>query len=582
LKISKYKEAEFLEKVYGKLPIALHLPKEKNSLAIGDLKTTLEEIKAIALEKDAVFDYLVEVYNEDLRFRLKKLRAFERVLIPQLQEAFKHSFESKRKQLQFVLKISEKRLQFLSFQPSADEKKQSLSQFQSEVTLYKTEFLSKIPSTFFFNRSFKTLLPFPNRARHAYILGASGSGKTEFLKLFAWSDIQNKVGSLILDPHGELTQHISRYKTENELIYLSSEFGKYGYSFRFNPFDHEFHDKPDIEKQAFISVKAQELLNAFAVIMNTEFSANMQRIVFNILQVLLNTKGMKLNDFLRFLRPATSEPYEQLASQHYSEIVRLYFAHDFNLKTLSITKQSVLTRFENSLANYHLAKIFDCEQSSFHLKKSLNQGKCILINASQGILGEQGSRLLGSFLLSELTTLALQKASIPEQFRKPWMVYIDECQNFLTPRIDKILAEARKYGLHLTMANQYINQIENIRLRSSILANTNVKCLGLSSNKDYDLMAKEMGFKNKETPILGKGRFIVKVGSFSPIAIKAYDFLVDTKGSSYINREQHRQRLNQILKKYYTKSLLKSKDNTQENEALTKKHIPIPKPEKLL
>jgi len=162
------------------------------------------------------------------------------------------------------------------------------------------------------------------------------------------------------------------------------------------------------------------------------------------------------------------------------------------------------------------------------------------------------------------------------------MVYIDECQNFLTPRIDKILAEARKYGLHLTMANQYINQIENIRLRSSILANTNIKCLGLSSNKDYDLMAKEMGYKNKETPILGKGRFIVKVGSFSPIAIKAYDFLVDTKGASYINQEQHRKRLNQILKKYYTKSLSKSKDKTQENEALTKKHIPIPKPEKLL
>jgi len=356
LKISKYKEAEFLETVYGKLPIALHLPKEKNSLAIGNLKTTLEEIKAIALEKDAVFDYLVEVYNEDLRFRLKKLRAFERVLIPQLQEAFKHSFEAKRKQLQFVLKISEKRLQFLSFQPSADEKKQSLSQFQSEVTLYKTEFLSKIPSTFFFDRSFKTLLPFPNRARHTYILGATGSGKTEFLKVFAWSDIQNKVGSLVLDPHGELVQHISRYKTENELLYLSPEFGKFGYSFRFNPFDHEFHDKPDIEKQAFISVKSQELLNAFAVIMNTEFSANMQRIVFNILQVLLNTKGMKLNDFLRFLRPATSEPYEQLASQHYSETVRLYFAHDFNEKRLEITKASVLTRFENSLANYHLAK----------------------------------------------------------------------------------------------------------------------------------------------------------------------------------------------------------------------------------
>ena len=580
MKISRHKEAEFLEKVFGKLPLDIHLGKEKNALAVGDFQITWEDIKTVALEKDDVFDYLVALYNEELRIRQKKLRAFERRIPPLLEEAFKWTFQRKHESLKLILTISQKRLEYLSYQPNTDEKKQSLSQFQSTIALYKNEFFSKVPSTFFFNRTFKTLLPFPNRARHAYILGSSGSGKTEFLKIFAWSDIQNKVGSLVLDPHGELVQHISKYKTENELLYLSPEFGKYGYYFRFNPFDHEFHNKPEREKQAFISVKSQELLNAFAIVMGTEFSENMKRIIFNILQVLLNTKGMKLNDFLMFLRPATSGPYENLASQHYSENVRLYFKHDFNEKRLEITKASVLTRFENALANYHLANIFDCERSSFNLKKSLNQGKCILINASQGILGEQGSQLLGSFLLSELTTLALQKANIPEQYRKPWMVYLDEVQNFLTPRIDKILAEARKYGLHLTMANQYINQIENVRLRSSILANTNIKCLGLSSNKDYDLMAKEMGYKNKEIPALGQGRFIVKVGSFFPIAIKAYDFLVNTKGASYINREQHRQRLNEVLKKYYTKSLLKSK--TDPKEKPIQQHIPIPKPEKLL
>lgn len=580
MKISKYKEAEFLEKVFGKLPLDVHLGKSESKLAIGDFKITWEDIKTIALEKDDVFDYLVDLYNEELRNRQKKLRAFERRIPPSLEKVFKRSFEQKRESLGFVLKISEKRLDYLSYKPSSDEKKASLSMFQSELTLYKNEFLSKVPSTFFLNRTFKTLLPFYNRARHTYILGGTGSGKSEFLKIFAWSDIQNKVGNLVLDPHGELVQHISKYKTENELLYLSPEFGKYGYYFRFNPFDHEFHNKPEREKQAFISVKSQELLNAFAIVMGTEFSENMKRIVFNILQVLLNTKGMKLNDFLMFLRPATSEPYENLALQHYSKNVRLYFKHDFNEKRLEITKASVLTRFENALANYHLTNIFDCEQSSFNLKKSLNQGKSILINASQGILGEQGSRLLGSFLLSELTTLALQKANIPEQYRKPWMVYLDEVQNFLTPRIDKILAEARKYGLHLTMANQYINQIENVRLRSSILANTNIKCVGLSSNKDFELMSKEMGYKDKEIPKLGGGRFIIKIGSFSPIAVQAYDFLVDTQGVSYIDRETHRKRLNEVLKKYYTKSLPKSK--TEPEEKLIQTHIPIPKPEKLL
>ncbi|QMU65993.1 MAG: hypothetical protein GKR88_18055 [Flavobacteriaceae bacterium] len=353
--------------------------------------------------------------------------------------------------------------------------------------------------------------------------------------------------------------------------------GKLGYYFRFNPLQHQYYDSPNAVKQAFVSVKSQELLNAFSIIMAQEFSPNMERIIFNCMQVLLSHKGMNLRDFLRFLRPPTSQAYELLGKKHYSESVRLFFEHEFNERRLEITKASILTRFENALANYHVAKIFDCKESSFDLQKSLNQGKCLLFNLSQGKLGESGSKMLGSFIMAELTTLALQKERIPVQFRKPWMGYIDECQNYLTERIDKILSEARKYALHITLANQFLGQVQNSRLKDSILANTNIKCLGYSSYKDYEKMSKEMNFKGKQTPKLGKGRFIVKVGAHDPIVIQVYDFLVGKKGSCYISPEQHRKRLNHNLQNYYTKTVEPPKTEKGDVSKVNKPKTELPK-----
>lgn len=575
----KINNGEFLEVLFGKSPIADHLKaSDKEVMEVGLFELTRKNIRDIVSKNDAALDYLIEKYNIGLSVRRAKLARFQRRIPIKVSKAFTSEILAHQKKLNPILKISEKRTQYLSLIPASDEKKESLTQFEASIKLYKAELLSKMLPTFFFGSQFRCQFPFSARKRHAYILGASGSGKTELIKLFVYSDIKQRIGNLVLDPHGDLVEDLSKLKTKHKnIIYLSAEFGKIGHYFKLNPFDHEYHNKPDHIKQAFVSVKCQELLNAFAIVMETEFTGNMSRMVFNILQVLLYNKGMNLNDFLKCLRPATSESYERLAHQHPLENVRLYFEHDFNLKTLSITKQSVLTRFENALSNYHLAQIFDCDKSSFNLKKSLNQGKSILINASQGLLGEKGCRMLGSFLLSELTTLALQKADIPEQFRKPWMIYVDELQNFLTPRISKILSEARKYGLHLTMANQYLNQIENVNLRSAVLANTNIKCLGLSSNKDFETMSKELGLKNKTIPKLGKGRFVVKVGSYDALAIQAYDFLIGNKNNSYIASKDHFNRLNYNLAHYYQKTLSK-----EEKKKTVKRVAEPPKIEKLL
>ncbi len=567
------------------MPIKDHLKSvDSEDLNIGEFETDPDELKALVLESEEALDSLIDKHNETLEERRKKLAKFQWYFPEKVREKFKYNFERKRNALSQVGKIRTHRHSFLT--SSLHDEKDSLSKFEAKLSLRKQEIMAKLGNSFFFRKTFPVLFPYAARKRHTFLLGSSGSGKSELVKVHIYHDTLTKPGSLLIEPHGDLALDCSRFKTaKTEIIYISPEYGKLGYYPRYNPFDHKYHTKPLAERQAFISVKAQELMNGFEIVMGTDFSPNMQRIIYNILQVLLFHKGMNINDFMRFLRPATSKHYEKLATLHPNENVRLFFKHDFDLKGLSITKQSVLTRFENCFSNYHLSQIFDCKESSFKLAELLDAGKCVLVNCSQGILGEYGAKVLGSFLFSEVTTHALQRASVPPSQRRAIFTYVDECQNFITERVDKVLSEARKYGLHLLLACQYLGQIESIRLRGSILANSNIKITGLSSARDFEKMSKELSYESKKVPRLGAGKFIVKVGTFKPIIFQAYDFLVKKSGPNYLDKEAHRQRLNETLRKYYVKS--KPAEEVERENRKKRSHgetpiLPIPNPEKLL
>jgi hypothetical protein len=119
----------------------------------------------------------------------------------------------------------------------------------------------------------------------------------------------------------------------------------------------------------------------------------------------------------------------------------------------------------------------------------------------------------------------------------------------------KILTEARKYAVHLTLANQTLGQFSGdglVRLKKEILANTSVKCCGDGSDEDKRTMGNEMGAEVKEIPHLHKGKFVVKAGEKRPVAISFQDFLVKEKDSPFYLDESNWQVLEKYqLKQYY-------------------------------
>jgi len=63
-------------------------------------------------------------------------------------------------------------------------------------------------------------------------------------------------------------------------------------------------------------------------------------------------------------------------------------------------------------------------------------------------------------IITKMQLAAMNRVYVAESERRDFYLYVDEFQNFATTSFIKILSEARKYRLDLTLANQYIGQID--------------------------------------------------------------------------------------------------------------------------
>lgn len=118
--------------------------------------------------------------------------------------------------------------------------------------------------------------------------------------------------------------------------------------------------------------------------------------------------------------------------------------------------------------------------------------KIFLANLSQGKIGTDTSQLLGSLLVSQIQLATMRRANLPKEAREPFYLYVDEFQHFTTSAFDKILSEARKYRLCLTMAHQYISQLSD-EVRNSILNNTGTIVMFPLGMQDAGYLKAELG-----------------------------------------------------------------------------------------
>ena len=185
---------------------------------------------------------------------------------------------------------------------------------------------------------------------------------------------------------------------------------------------------------------------------------------------LYNSRGGTLLDLKRFL--IEKEFRREILNTVEDDTVRYFWNHEssgINAKSLA----SVLIRLDGFLRHPIIRNIVSQPATKLDFREIIEQQKILLIKVSQGMIGQENSALLGSLLISRLYQTALSRQDINLQNRKPFWLFADEVQNYLTPSLGLILAGTRKYGLGLTMATQSFRTLQNqdADVAESILAN---------------------------------------------------------------------------------------------------------------
>ncbi|MCQ2049568.1 MAG: type IV secretion system DNA-binding domain-containing protein [Candidatus Saccharibacteria bacterium] len=324
-----------------------------------------------------------------------------------------------------------------------------------------------------------------DRSRHVYIIGQTGAGKSGLLELMALSDTFYNHGYCIIDPHGDFAIDNLRFVPESrikDVIYFNPADREYPMAF--NPL--EVTDparKPNI---------CSEVIGVLKRMFGDSWGPRLEHILRYTILALLDRPEATLLDISRIL---TDKEFRKETLEYCKDVTVLQFwKHEFgqwNDKQINESIAPVLNKVGAFTANPIIRNIIGQPKSSFNIRKIMDEGKILVVNLSKGLIGEDNAGILGAFLVTKVQLAAMSRSDIANvEDRRPFYLYVDEFQNFATDSFAVILSEARKYGLNLTVANQYVSQMTD-SVRDAVFGNVGTTISFRVSADDAPILVKQ-------------------------------------------------------------------------------------------
>jgi hypothetical protein len=306
-----------------------------------------------------------------------------------------------------------------------------------------------------------------DRGKHMYVIGKTGMGKSTMMENMAIQDIQNGEGICFIDPHGATAEKLLDFVPHErirDVLY-------------FAPFDTDhpigFNVMEDVGYDRRHLV-VSGLIGAFKRIWVDMWSARMEYILQNTLLALLEYPEATLLDVNRMLSNKTFR--KAVIEKVTDPIVRTFWVEEFATYTDRYTQEAtpaIQNKVGQFTANPLVRNIVGQPHSSFDLRKMMDERKIFIVNLSKGRMGEANASLLGSMLTVKIYLAAMSRAEEPASrlAKLPrCYFYVDEFQSMMNEAFADILSESRKYKLALTLANQYIEQMEE-NVRDAVFGN---------------------------------------------------------------------------------------------------------------
>lgn len=292
-----------------------------------------------------------------------------------------------------------------------------------------------------------------DRARHVYIIGKTGMGKSTLLENMLYSDIMSGRGVGLIDPHGDLADtilaNIPKSRTNDIVLFDPSDTE---FPIAFNMLD---NPRPELRP-----IVASGLVSIFKKMFAESWWPRLEYILRNTILTLLLIPDTTLISIPLML---THESYRRkVVSKITDPILIQFWTQEFEKMApaqMSEAINPILNKVGQFLSSPILRNILGQPKNPFSLRWIMDNEKIFIVNLSKGKIGEDASALLGAMMVTKFQIEAMTRADMPESERKDFGLYVDEFQNFATDSFATILSEARKYKLSLTMANQYIEQM---------------------------------------------------------------------------------------------------------------------------
>ncbi len=296
-----------------------------------------------------------------------------------------------------------------------------------------------------------------DRRRHMYVIGRTGTGKTEFLKTMMLQDIMAGKGICFIDPHGDAAEELLELIPPNraeDVIYFDP-------SDMLRPFGINMLEAYSEEQKHFVVASIIGLMyKLFDPNKTGIIGPRFEHGVRNAMLTAMSKPGATFVEVVRLMTDA--EFVKELLPLVQDPVVKRYWT-DQIAQTTDFHKSEVLdytvSKFGRFVTNKMMRNIIGQSQSSFDLRKVMDEGKILIMNLSKGRIGEENSNFLGLILVPKILNAAMSRTNIPVEQRRDFYLYVDEFQNFATDTFADILSEARKYRLNLIVANQFIGQI---------------------------------------------------------------------------------------------------------------------------
>lgn len=323
-----------------------------------------------------------------------------------------------------------------------------------------------------------------DRLRHIYVVGKTGTGKSKFLSGLMIDDLKQWRGIGMIDPHGDLIEeiipHIPKERIKDVIIFDPTD---EQYPFCFNPLDVKETESKQILAKGFIDI--------FRKFFGANWNSKLEHVLRMIFLALLYKPNSTLFDIVRALTDKDFR-YEMIESID-DDVVRNFWTNEFAGWSQQFNTEAImpiLNKVWQLLSIDILKNIFSSHENKLDFREMMDEKKILLVKLPKGKLQEEIMWFLWAMFVTKIFQAAMGRQGLAKKDRLPFFLYVDEFQNFATDTFGEILSEARKYGLSLAVAHQFIKQIPS-NISDALFGNVGTMVSFRISSEDAMYMEKQ-------------------------------------------------------------------------------------------